>query len=146
MSDGARLYRDVMMDHYRNPRHQGAPLAGQRSARVHNPLCGDDLEIGVSVVGDAIDEVRFHARGCAICIASGSMMTEAVDGRAVADAQTLAERMRQWFALDGAGAGQVPPELPEPLPALAPVKDYPGRSRCVLLAWEALETALETPP
>lgn len=139
MSNATDLYKGVMMDHYHAPRNQGEPGPDQVSARVYNPLCGDELELGVTTADGTVTDVRFRARGCSICIASGSMMTEVVRGQAVTRALELDRQMNDWFAGEGA---EPPEDLPEPLPALQPVRDYPSRSRCVLLAWEALEKLL----
>lgn len=134
------LYKGVMMDHYRAPRNHGDTGASQLTARVDNPLCGDDLEVGITLSGEIIDHALFRARGCAICIASGSMMTETVRGEPVSRAEELAGMMSRWFH----GEQREPPEdLPETLKAMTPVRDYPTRSRCVLLAWEALQAALD---
>ncbi|MBA1147321.1 SUF system NifU family Fe-S cluster assembly protein [Ectothiorhodospiraceae bacterium WFHF3C12] len=140
MTTASELYKGVMMDHYHAPRNQGSPGSDQVTARVHNPLCGDDLELGVTLADERIQDIRFRARGCSICIASGSMMTEVVSGRQVAEALDLDRLMNEWFSGE---ATEPPSGLPEPLPALGPVRHYPSRTRCVLLAWEALEAVLD---
>jgi len=109
--------------------------------RVSNPLCGDELEIGLDVAGDRIEKVRYRARGCSICIASGSLMTDAVSGGTVRSAKTLSAEMGRWFSRSEQ-ASEPPRDVPELLHALSPVQNYPSRKRCVLLAWEALDAAL----
>ena len=107
--------------------------------RGRNPRCGDDLEVGVDFDGDRLTQVRFHGRGCSICIASASMMTEAVTGLSRGEANKRYEEMKAWFS---AGQDEARPEPHASLVALSAVREYPARRRCVLLAWEALHEAL----
>ena len=132
------LYQEVVMDHKRAPRHFGRLAAPTHQARGHNPQCGDDLQVEL-VVGDGrVNDIRFHGQGCAICIASASMMTEAVLGQEVALAQALQARFRAVLT------GQmVSEEAPlGKLVSLAGVRHYPGRIKCALLGWHALMHAL----
>ena len=132
------LYQEVVMDHKRAPRHFGRLAAPTHQARGHNPQCGDDLQVEL-VVGDGrVNDIRFHGQGCAICIASASMMTDAVLGQEVALAQALQARFRAVLT------GQmVSEEAPlGKLVSLAGVRRYPGRIKCALLGWHALMHAL----
>ena len=93
--------------------------------------------------GERLQAVRFRGRGCSVCMASSSLMTEAVGGRSRSEARNLCQRMQAWFA-PGEDA-----DVAEPLPALgalAAVRGYPARRRCVLLSWEALSEALASLP
>lgn len=135
MSD-ANPYREVLLDHSRRPRNKGALDETDAIGAGSNPLCGDEVEIGLRFDGETIAWARFRGRGCAICIASASMLTEAVSGRRREEARQLGARLRESF-------GPAAPAVPEPLTPLAPVREHPARHRCVLLAWEALEQALE---
>ena len=135
------MYKDVLLDHFHHPRNKGDVAGLEHVHRGSNPRCGDELEVGVHLDGERLDTVRFHGRGCSVCIASASMMTEAVTGIGRAQALALSEAMRAWFA---APPGDSVPALPEPLPALAAVQSHPARKRCVLLAWEALADALRS--
>jgi nitrogen fixation NifU-like protein len=105
--------------------------------RGSNPQRGDEIEVGIRYDGERLARVAFRGRGCAVCIASASMMTEVLTGRPRGDAANLSASFRDWFD----PAGDAPPP-PEPLPALAAVRDYPARRRRVLLAWEALNAIL----
>jgi len=129
------------MDHYRSPRNHGDTGGAQHTCRVDNPLCGDELEVGIDLADGTVSDARFRARGCAICIASGSMMTETVGGSRVGEARELIRLMSEWFG--DPGLDEPPAGLPELLRAMTPVRNYPTRSRCVLLAWEALDGALD---
>lgn len=131
-------YKEALLDHYRHPRNKADTADAQVVARGRNPRCGDDIEIGVDFDGDTLERVRFRGRGCSICIASASMMTEAATGRSRAEAGVLTETVDRWFG-DEPSAGK---DVPEVLQPLTPVRDMPARRRCVLLAWEALGQAL----
>ena len=132
------LYQDVVMDHKRAPRHFGTLAAPTHQARGQNPHCGDDLQVALVVDNGRVSDIRFNGQGCAICIASASMMTEAVLGQEVALAQALQARFRAVLT------GQmVSEEAPlGKLVSLAGVRRYPGRIKCALLGWHALMHAL----
>lgn len=134
MSDTS-IYKDVLMDHYRHPRNRGDLADADVVRRGSNPRCGDDIDVGVNFADDKLEQVQFRGRGCSVCLASASMMTEAVTGKSKQDAHQLAAAMQAWFCADG--------ELPaESLQALQAVRGSSARKRCVLLAWEALDDAL----
>jgi nitrogen fixation NifU-like protein len=135
------LYQDVVMDHKRAPRHFGTLPAPTHQARGHNPSCGDDVRLSLKVEGDRLQDIRFSGQGCAICIASTSMMTEAVIGRDLAYARDLQRRFRAVMT------GEAEPEAAQlgKLISLAGVRHYPGRIKCALLGWHALMQALGEP-
>ena len=132
------LYQDVVMDHKRAPRHFGTLPAPTHQARGQNPQCGDDLQVALVVDHGRVSDIRFNGQGCAICIASASMMTEAVLGQEVAAAQEMQARFRAVLT------GQMEPEAAHlgKLISLAGVRRYPGRIKCALLGWHALMHAL----
>ncbi len=136
------LYKDILLRHYRHPHNKsdGELKDADIVRRGANPRCGDEIEVGLYLDGDRLREVRFRGRGCSVCIASSSMMTDAVSGQAAADARHLCEDMRQWFQ-QGDGDGLAAP--PSDLQALSAVREYPARRRCVLLSWDALSDALD---
>jgi len=137
--DESGLYREVLLDHYRNPRNRENPRNAAVVRRGRNPRCGDDLEVGVDFDGDRLTQVRFHGRGCSICIASASMMTEVVAGKTRQEVERLSADLHQCLATGEGGA--MPGALSDLAPLLA-LKRYPARRRCVLLAWEALSEAI----
>ncbi len=137
--DAPNLYQGVLKDHYRSPRNRGDLHDADVVRRGSNPRCGDDVEVGVYFQGDILRQVRFRGRGCSVCIASASLMTEVVAGRSRGAAHQLAQEMKRWFS---SGDGERVPDPPESLRSLSAVRDYPVRRRCVLLAWEALDDAL----
>ena len=91
MSEFDQLYRELILDHYKNPRQHGAVEDAEARAEGQNPLCGDEVSIYVSFAGDSerIDDVKFSGRGCAISQAATSMLTEMVKGRTAEEIATL---------------------------------------------------------
>ena len=131
------LFKTILLDHYRHPRNHGRLDKADVVKRGRNPRCGDEVEIGVTFDGDKLEKVAFAGRGCSICIASASMMTEAVIGKNRSEASVLYRQITGWFS-DDAGTEEITPCLQ----ALTAVRAYPARKRCVLLAWQALNEAL----
>lgn len=136
--DLKELYRDVILDHNKRPRNFGALAPPAHHARGHNPLCGDQLTVYVELDGDVIRELRFEGTGCAISVASASLMTEAVKGRARADAARLGDQVHRLLTEQDAPS---PPELGK-LAALSGVREYPSRVKCASLCWHTLNAAL----
>ncbi len=136
------LYQDVVMDHKRAPRNFGTLDAPTHQARGHNPQCGDDLQVALRLDDGRLGDIRFTGHGCAICVASASMMTEAVRGQPVEFAEQLQQRFRAVLT------GQLEPEGAQlgKLVSLAGVRAYPSRIKCALLGWHALMHALRPAP
>lgn len=131
------LYRDVILDHNRNPRNFRA-LEAAASGEAFNRMCGDRVTAYVRVEAGVIADVGFQGSGCAISRASASLMTEAVREKTVIDAAALIHQLRQAL-LSPPGSGI------DDLGALAPlagVRQFPIRIKCALLAWDALRAAL----
>lgn len=133
------IYKDVLMDHYRNPRNRSDLADAEVVRRGSNPRCGDDIEVGVNFDNEILDKVMFRGRGCSVCLASASMMTETVIGKTKVDVHQLVEGMRSWFGGEGGDSINSPANS---LEALDAVRGHSARKRCVLLAWEALDDAL----
>ncbi len=137
--DLKELYRDVILDHNRNPRNFGRLDPADAHADGHNPLCGDRLTVSLRLNGDRIDDVRFEGKGCAISTASASMMTEAVKGKsrgAVAELfGKVHSTLTQQDAAEDPGLGK--------LAALTGVREFPARVKCATLCWHTLNAALE---
>jgi nitrogen fixation NifU-like protein len=133
------LYRDVILDHNRQPRNFGALEAPDARAEGHNPLCGDRLSLSLRMNGDRIEDLRFEGKGCAISTASASLMTEAVKGQDRAAIGRLFDKMHHLLThADAAPA----PELGK-LAALSGVREFPMRVKCATLCWHTLNAALE---
>jgi nitrogen fixation NifU-like protein len=130
------LYEDMILDHNRHPRHYPIrPAGATHHAHGFNPLCNDEILLHLRIEDGTIRDIGFEGAGCAISIASASMLTEAVLGLRVADAQTLFERMHAMLA----GAGE---PAPGKLGILAGVREFPMRVKCATLAWHTLHAAL----
>ena len=135
------LYREVILDHYRTPRHKGRLDPHDVSLARNNPLCGDELELFLRFDGDVLEGLTFDGKGCSISLASASMMTEKLTGAGVKEASALAGSIKRMMS--GEEEGDVD-ELGD-LVALKGVVKYPVRIKCALLAWNTLEEALDDP-
>ena len=135
------LYQDIVLEHKRAPRNFGPLPGATHRAEGTNPQCGDQISVALKIAQDRIADVRFQGQGCAICIASASMMTEAIKGASTADAQTLQARFRGVLT----GTEEADAAYLGKLISLAGVARYPSRIKCALLGWHALGHALETP-
>lgn len=136
------LYREVILDHNRSPRHFGRLDPADSSAAGHNPLCGDKLSVTLRMDGEQVTDLRFEGQGCAISVASASLMTEAVHGRSRAEIARLYEAVHALLTGHEHVAGV---ELGKLL-ALAGVAEYPARVKCASLCWHTLNAALEHIP
>ena len=134
----AGLYQDLVLEHKRAPRHFGHLDSPTHQARGTNPQCGDDLQVELHVEDDQLRDIAFSGQGCAICVASASMMTEAVIGSDVAAAQALHQRFRAVLT----GQAEAEDAKLGKLISLAGVRRYPSRIKCALLGWHALMHAL----
>jgi nitrogen fixation NifU-like protein len=132
------LYRDVIVDHNRNPRNFRPMPDADRQAEGFNPLCGDRLTLFVKLEGDRIADVSFQGSGCAISVASASLLTESVRGRSVTEAEQLFGRMHALLTRD---ADADPADLGK-LAALSGVREFPARVKCASLCWHTLDAAL----
>ena len=140
MNDLRELYEEVILDHNRRPRNHGRrPTACNRTAQGHNPLCGDQVEVSMTVRDGVIEDIAFDGEGCAITTASASLMTQALKGRTGDEARALFEAMHAVLVNDEA------PDLARlgKLGVLLGVKDFPMRVKCATLPWHTMEAALE---
>jgi nitrogen fixation NifU-like protein len=133
------LYREVILDHYRNPRHRGSLPAPTVSREGYNPLCGDEITLELAVDGEVIRDVAVSGGGCSISQSSASMMAEAIVGKRLEDVEALFENFTAMMQ----GSAQVDPESLGDLEALSGVRRFPVRVKCATLAWHTLREALE---
>ena len=136
------LYREVILDHARNPRNFGTLENPTHTVDGINPLCGDRLTLYVDIDGERLDAVRFDGHGCAISLASASLLTVAVQGQTVEDALELRENVLRLLEQ---GIDYLGPATPQhtALAALAGVRGFPSRIKCATLVWQALGQALK---
>jgi nitrogen fixation NifU-like protein len=139
VDDLQELYREVILDHNRNPRNFGELKDATRVVNGVNPLCGDKMTLYVKLAGGTIQDIRFQGTGCAISVASSSLMTERVKGAPVAVALELFEKVHELLT---AKHDHEPAEDLDKLAALGGVREYPSRVKCASLAWHALKSAV----
>jgi len=139
MSDLREMYQETILDHGKHPRNFERMSDAHRTAEGHNPLCGDRITIFVKVEDDRIARVTFQGNGCAISVASASLMAEALTGRKLEEAERL------FGAFHELVTGSQAREEAEPLGklvALGGVREFPIRVKCATLAWHTLRAAL----
>ena len=136
------LYREIILDHYKNPRNRGHLDAPAVNAKGHNPLCGDEIEVFVLVEDGRVADVRIGGQGCSISQSSASMMSAAIKGKTVEEVRALVSRFRHMMSIDEEGPE---PDTSVPLgdlEALQGVVKFPVRIKCAVLAWNTLTEAL----
>jgi nitrogen fixation protein NifU and related proteins len=139
------LYQDVILDHGRKPRNLRRLDNATLTARGDNPMCGDRMELFLVTAPDgSITDAAFQGRGCAISMASASLMTETVKGKSPAQARQLGESFRT-LAMTGAcpDCGADVADEMERLTPLSGVHEFPSRVKCATLAWHTLNAALD---
>ena len=125
------LYQEIILDHSRKPKNAGVLEDPTSEAQGNNPLCGDRITVYVKLEANRIDDVRFDARGCAISVASASMMTEILKGKTLEDAEAIFERFNtQLLSKEVLELTQ-----DDQLSALMGVRDFPTRVKCATLPW-----------
>ena len=139
MTIGEDLSREIILDHYQNPRNHGRLEPATVANRGYNPLCGDEVELFLDLDGEQIQKIGFTGRGCSISQASASMMTETVKGRTLDEAEDAAAS----FSSRMTNREPAPAEIVEELDALQGVKKYPARVKCALLPWTTLRETLD---
>ncbi len=139
MNELKELYREVILDHNRSPRNFGELPNADRVVDGVNPLCGDKMTLYVKLDGTRIVDIKFQGSGCAISVASSSLMTERVKGTSITESMRLFEQVHEMLA----GSGSTPEDL-DKLAALSGVREYPARVKCASLGWHALKTAVSS--
>jgi len=153
------LYREIILDHYRNPRNRGE-LSAPPATRVEgfNPLCGDEIVVYLDVEGDVVKDIRIGGQGCSISQSSASMMSSAVKGRTLDEVRALSRAFKAMMSiheqsLDGDVSGNGADEVAPPdvevklgdLEALRGVVKFPVRIKCATLSWNTLLQAIDEP-
>ena len=131
------LYKEIIIDHYNNPRNFGELPDSNATAEGANPLCGDEIHIELLVKNGIVEDVKFHGAGCSISRASASMMTETIKGKKIEDVRKISERFKGMLF-----EGKEDEELGE-LEAFKGVRVVPIRIKCAVLSWNVLEEALK---
>jgi nitrogen fixation NifU-like protein len=152
------LYREIILDHYRNPRNRGElPSPPAHAETGFNPLCGDEITLYVQVEGDRLADVKLTGQGCSISQSSASMMSTAVKGKSLAETRATIRTFKSMMSihehrLDGPGdtddddssdADEEPTVSLGDLEALQGVVKFPVRIKCATLSWNTLAQALD---
>jgi nitrogen fixation NifU-like protein len=156
------LYREIILDHYRNPRNRGElPIPPAHAETGFNPLCGDEITLYLQMDGDRLADVKLTGQGCSISQSSASMMSTAIKGKSLAETRATIRTFKSMMSIheqrldgpgesdagddsteDGAGGG--PPEVSlGDLEALQGVVKFPVRIKCATLSWNTLSQALD---
>jgi len=152
------LYREIILDHYRNPRNRGElPVPPAHKVEGFNPLCGDEIEVYLIVESDKVTDLRIGGQGCSISQSSASMMSAAIKGKTLAEARATIRAFKSMMSIhelhldggDGDGDGSETPAAGDPevklgdLEALQGVVKFPVRIKCATLSWNTLAQGLD---
>lgn len=141
MSEMRELYQEVILDHHKRPRNFGKLENASHQAEGYNPLCGDRVTVYLLIEGDTIADIHFEGSGCAICMASTSVMTQELKGKTIEEAEALFGKFHDLVTgppdevADTEGLGK--------LAVFFGVREFPVRVKCATLAWHTLESALK---
>jgi len=138
MNDLRDLYQEIILDHGKSPRNFGRPESFTAEANGYNPLCGDKVHVYVTLKDGRVEDVHFEGRGCAISMASASLMTEVLVGKTEAEARALFDRFHRLVTAGEGGSDGL-----NELEALSGVRDFPTRIKCATLAWHAMTAAID---
>jgi nitrogen fixation NifU-like protein len=136
------LYQDVILDHNRAPQNYRPMEDANRRVEGNNPLCGDRLTVWLRMEGDLIADVTFQGLGCAISMASASLMTSAVKGKTRAEAKSLFDR---FLGMITGSVEQAEAESLGKLAVFSGVSEFPIKVKCASLSWHAMKAALDRP-
>jgi nitrogen fixation NifU-like protein len=144
MDDLRELYQEVILEHVKNPRNKRTPADANRHAQGHNPICGDAVTIHLKVNGQGvIEDVAFDGKGCAISLASASLMTEELTGKTEAQAKALFQTFQEMCTKDEPQIAEgVDDDALDRLRVLSGVRLFPMRVKCATLAWHTMSAAM----
>lgn len=136
------LYQQVILEHYKKPRHKGKTAPVHRYHKGHNPSCGDTIELTLQLneAADVIEDVKFEGEGCAIAMASADLMADALRGKPINEALEMVQRFQSMMK----GEAEFPKEQRK-LNVMQGVAQFPVRIKCANLTWHTLKAALESP-
>jgi nitrogen fixation NifU-like protein len=133
------MYRDIILDHYRSPRGKKPLEKADITSEGTNPSCGDEITLQVALDNGTVKDVHVDCRGCAISVASGSMLAETIKGKSIEEAKKIAEVVKKMLKGEQT---ELPDDLGD-LDALQGVRNFPVRIKCALLAWVTLMEGLK---
>ncbi|MEC0089399.1 Fe-S cluster assembly sulfur transfer protein SufU [Paenibacillus macquariensis] len=132
------LYRQVIMDHYKNPRNKGKFEDGAITVDLNNPTCGDKITLQLKVNNGIVEDARYTGDGCSISMSSASMMTAAVKGKTLDEAREMTARFSQLMLGEDVQFDDY-----EDIEALSGVNKFPARIKCATLSWNALRKVID---
>ena len=141
MTGLSELYQEVILDHNNSPRNFREIDGATQIAEGYNPLCGDRAVVYLQLDNDVIGDISFQGSGCAISIASASMMTVSLKGKTRTEAEDLFQRFHSMVT--GAADRAIEPQALGKLAAFSGIREFPVRVKCANLAWHALHAALD---
>jgi len=133
------LYQEIILDHYRRPRNKGKAEPSDISAHDSNPLCGDEIDVTAKLVDQKIVDLKFDGKGCAICTASASIMTQKLVGKTLAEARQFIDGFLNMMRGETPFGGK---EMGD-LKALEGVLKFPVRVKCATLAWNTAQQGIQ---
>ncbi|MBV9386344.1 MAG: SUF system NifU family Fe-S cluster assembly protein [Chroococcidiopsidaceae cyanobacterium CP_BM_ER_R8_30] len=141
LSNVRDLYQQVILEHYKKPKHKGKTTPVHRYQKGHNPSCGDTIELTLRLneTGDTIEDVKFEGEGCAIAMASADLMADVLRGKQIDEALEMVQRFQSMMK----GQAEFPKEQRK-LNVMQGVAQFPVRIKCANLTWHTLKAALET--
>ena len=131
--DLQNLYRQVIIDHYKNPRNKG--LKGYKQVHLRNPSCGDDITIEANIENNVLKEIHHEGSGCSICCSSASIMSELLKGKDIATAKKIIDSYYHLIK----GEPVEDEDILEEALVYQGVSQFPARTKCALISWKALE-------
>lgn len=133
------LYREIILEHYHDPHGRHEIHDADIRNEGKNPLCGDELALEIKLSNGEVEDIAVRCQGCAISVASGSMLTDAVKGKSLEEVKSISTKIK------GMLKGEALPEDfdPEDLEALQGIRQFPVRIKCALLAWATLENGIK---
>ncbi len=136
-----QLYRQVIMDHYKNPRNKGSLEEDAMTVDMNNPTCGDRIQLHLKVEDGKVSDAKFDGEGCSISLSSASMMTEAIKGKTVEEAVDMSNMFSD--IMQGKEVNEDKLEDLGDIQALQGVAKFPARIKCATLAWKAMEQGVD---
>lgn len=134
------LYRQVIMDHYKNPRNKGFVEGDAVTIDMNNPTCGDRIQLQLQLVDGIVKDAKFDGEGCSISMSSASMMTQAIKGKQLEDALKMSKAFSNMMLGEEIDLGDL--DLGD-IEALQGVSKFPARIKCATLAWKAMEKGVK---
>lgn len=139
MSELRELYQEMVVEHARRPRNFGALKEASHTALGHNPLCGDKIQIYLHVEKDKVTGISFEGSGCAISVASASLMTESLKNRSLQECQQIFDKFQKLVT----GKENYTTDEIGKLMVFSGVREFPVRVKCATLCWHTMKSALE---